>query len=216
MNGAGDAARLARDVERIGVDFDGVVHDLHRRVCARIRDRHGIEYHPEDIDEWDPELPTGEMLTDEIEPLIESESALRRTEAVPGAPDGMRSLADAGYTLVMVTHRPASIHGPIRRWLDERSVPYHEFVADVPQNKGLVDIDLLIEDRPLNVRNALREGTHAIHFTGAWDGGERLSDARPNGRLADRDAAAEDDGIGVEPVLRRADSWSEVLHLIGV
>lgn len=195
-------------VDRIGVDFDNVLCDLHSLVCTQIREKYNIDYYPDDIDRWDAELPNGKPLSKEISPLIKSEDALVRTEMIDGAQEGMSELIEHGYSVAIVTHRPETIHAPIREWLAEREIPYHDFVTDVPHNKGLVDIDLLIDDRPLNVSNVIDEGKHGIHFSGGWDGSENIAyefDGKMNGTGADCTS---------RPMLRRAESWTDVSDLL--
>lgn len=210
MSEHGETPTFPASVERVAVDFDGVINNFHERLCARIREKHGVDYHPEDITEWNPQLPHGKELLEEIKPLIDSEDTLDRSGPVPGAREGLHALADAGYTITIATHRPETIYASIRKWFGEHNISYHEFVTDVPQNKGLLEADLLIDDRPMTVRNAIDEGKHAIHFTGIWDGSAVLNDLL-NERQSGNDGTGMCDG---GPMLRRADSWSEVCRLL--
>lgn len=190
------------------VDFDGVLNNFHEQVCARIRRKYDIEYYPENITEWNTELPHGGSLIDEIEPLTGCVNTLEQSKPVTGARDGMGAFADAGYTLTIATHRPPSIHDSIQDWLTNHEIPYHNFVDDVPQNKGNLDADLLIDDGPPNVQDALQEGMHALHFTAIWDGSAELDKMLDRNYVIARSENAGDQSRG--PVLWRDDSWEEI------
>ena len=179
---------------RIAVDFDGVIADFHSVLCANIRERHGIEYRPRDIDEWNPRIEGAEVsLLEEVEPLVEDERALRETEPVTGVARGLERLRAVGHECVVATHRPDPVLPAVGEWLDDRDIPHDGLLADVPQNKGRIDADVLIDDRPKNVLDAIAAGMSGIHFVGTID------------------CELPGEG-GVEPV--RAKSWTEAAALL--
>ncbi|MFB6131114.1 MAG: hypothetical protein ABEJ28_09865 [Salinigranum sp.] len=155
---------------RVAVDVDDVLADRVGGVLGRIYDRHGVELRRDDVDEWEYTVPGTDVGIDDV---IEGAAAddpnhLLDLSPIDGALGAVRELA-ADHTLVIATHRPPSQHVSTRRWLDANGVPYDEFVEECGRGKCAVDADVLIDDRPLNVRTFARERGWSILFRRPWN-----------------------------------------------
>jgi uncharacterized HAD superfamily protein len=82
----------------------------------------------------------------------------------------MRTLA-ADHEVVVATHRDRSLHGLTREWFDAHDIPYHEFLEECGPEKARVSADVLVDDKPANVRGFARERGWAVLFSQPWNAG---------------------------------------------
>lgn len=149
------------------LDVDGTLCDNTPRLIEYINDECGIELTRESITEWSFSIPGTDL---DIGELIERalddrpEWFLLGMEPIDGAADAARWLSKQGHTVKIATHRPADSHPLTAQWLDEHDIPYDGIIEDVPQNKGRLDGDLLVDDYHVNVQNALAAGKSAGLF----------------------------------------------------
>jgi uncharacterized HAD superfamily protein len=62
---------------------------------------------------------------DRLMELVHLPDSLVSLAPVPGAVDALRTFADAGFQIAVVTGRPATARDTTRSWLDDNRVPYH-------------------------------------------------------------------------------------------
>lgn len=157
---------------RIAVDLDGVCYEWERTVRYMLREYRGTQtvgpsQHWDDIQQqvsygdWQWLWSEGVRL-----------GLFRYGHMWKGARRGLQALHDRGHDLVVVTHRPESAVVDTAEW-----VAYH--FRDIPlrglnilssgQPKTSVGWDLLVDDKPSNVREAHRAGREAILFDQPWN-----------------------------------------------
>lgn len=160
---------------RLGIDVDGVLADHVGAFCADLRDDYGVDLRPGDLVTWDVTVPG---LGDDVQTAIDERTAdpkyLRSLDSIEGAPKAMNRLGEMGIERVIVTHRPPETHDATQDWLRENDIPYDEYDADVPKNKGEADVDALIDDYHGNVTDALEAGLDAYLLLRPWN--RRYSD----------------------------------------
>lgn len=151
---------------RIGIDLDGVVHDFvgaYREFRQWVlTDRHTM---PEPTrwdfcEEWNVDKA-------DFRQHIHSEPAVFQGRPYPGAIDGLRQLADAGHSIHIVTHRPASQVRTTCEWLERWEVPFDTLTF--AEDKTIAKVDVFLED---NVENyeALRDaGVQAFLMDRPWN-----------------------------------------------
>ncbi len=116
----------------------------------------------------------------------------RSMPIMPGAPDALWRLSDAGVWIRIITHRlyvnwgHAVAVSDTVEWLDQNAIPYRDicFLGRKPE----VEADCYVDDSPDVVKSLRDEGNQVIVF-----------DAPYNAHLG-------------EP---RATTWDEVEHLVG-
>jgi len=143
------------------LDVDGTLCANTPRLIEYVRQECGIELTREEITEWSFSIPgtdsdIGEMLHRAIDER--PEWFLLGMEPIDGAREAARWLDQQGHTIRIATHRPPESHPITTQWLDEHDIPYDEMVQEVPENKGRLDGDLLIDDYHVNIANALAAG----------------------------------------------------------
>jgi len=143
------------------LDVDGTLCANTPRLIQYVRQECGIELTREQITEWSFSIPNteydiGELLHRAIDER--PEWFLLGMDPIDGAAEAARWLHSQGHEIRIATHRPPESHPITTQWLDEHDIPYDEMVLEVPQNKGRLDGDLLIDDYHVNVANALAAG----------------------------------------------------------
>ncbi|MFQ5839205.1 MAG: HAD family hydrolase [Candidatus Methylomirabilales bacterium] len=178
---------------RIGLDLDDVLADSLPRFVEAFRESFGRAVAPEGF-RWEPfrDFP-------DIDPAAQQAFLARLDSAeffgtvppMPGAPEAVRALRQAGHALVIVTGRPVVYGKTTREWLERHGIaPYIDGVvhrdgmrsaahkvAAVRRYRldGLVedeyaiawyaveqDVPVLLFDRPWN-RKSLRPGLVRVH-----------------------------------------------------
>jgi 5'(3')-deoxyribonucleotidase len=143
------------------LDVDGTLCDNTPRLIEYINDECGVELTRDAITEWSFSIPETEFdIGDLIHRALDTrpEWFLLGMEPIDGAAEAARWFGQQGHTVRIATHRPAESHPITEQWLDEHDIPYDEIIQDVPQNKGQLDGDMLIDDYHVNVKNALAAG----------------------------------------------------------
>lgn len=136
---------------RLGIDMDGVMCDFNAGWMRLHADEFGSELRPEMVTGWNG-LHTlagfGDMTAfwawargREDRPSI-----FRHLEPFPAASETMRTLADAGHEIVVLTAKPDWAIPDTLRWLADHEVPTHEI--HVRYDKYAVDCDLYLDDAP--------------------------------------------------------------------
>ncbi|WP_255198609.1 5' nucleotidase, NT5C type [Halorarius litoreus] len=149
------------------LDFDGVLCWQLPRTCEHLHREYGVSVAPDDIDEWSWPLPGHDVHVGEVIVELMHERPrwfLGGAEPLPGVREGLEALEAAGYELHIATHRHPDTHDISRAWLERHDLPYDHFVDDVPQNKGEVPGDVLVDDYHGNVANALATGKTGVLF----------------------------------------------------
>lgn len=153
---------------RVVVDVDGVLAAHFEPYASEVRSGRGAEIRAADLNTWD--VPDGEtdVLT-EVTDRLGDPSYLERVPPIEDAARGIASLREAGHEVVIATHRPAHTHPTTRQWLADHDIVVDEYVSDVPDNKGLVEGDVLIDDYHGNVRDAMDAGMAGLLFRQPWN-----------------------------------------------
>jgi 5'(3')-deoxyribonucleotidase len=150
---------------RIGVDVDEVLYPLIPNLAAWMSHATGrpIEEFPVPTDwdfskEWDLPYDAAMGLFHEA---VDAEAVWRYGAPCKGAQFAMYSLMKAGHTIHLVTDRNViGTRGKAIQstaaWLYEEDIPYTSisFVTD----KSLLDVDLFVDDRPVNVESMTAKG----------------------------------------------------------
>lgn len=155
---------------RIAVDVDGVLADHLTPFVTELEAETGFELRPEELATWDLPLPDGETdLLTAVTRRLADPAYLRRAPTVDGAIEGVERLRDRDHEIVVATHRPAHTHSATREWLADNGIRYDEYLEDVPENKGAIEADLLVDDYHGNVRDAVDAGRAGLLFRRPWN-----------------------------------------------
>ncbi len=160
---------------KLGIDVDGVLADTVPSVLERMEEKYGPhDDTKEDVTEWGHSVNVDGkdiLLGPEIVEGHEVERHLKSIEPKRGAKDGLRTLRERGYEVIIVTNRPSNDDTVewTKGWLDENGLPYDEFHSTADTTKTAVGVDVLIDDHDRNVVEFLEDGRPAVLFDQPWN-----------------------------------------------
>lgn len=146
------------------VDLDGVVAEQLPRLCTYLGREYDHAVAPSEIDDWSYEIPGIDgHIGDVIHELMgeHPEWYFGGMDPRPGVEDALSALGSE-YRIEIATHRIPETHDVSRAWLDDHGIYYDAFHETVPQNKGSVPGDALIDDYHGNVANAIDAGKAGV------------------------------------------------------
>lgn len=171
------------------IDIDGVVADLVARLKKCHEDRFGCL--PDDPHMWDIAECWGKTERDlwyelwrcggyDICPLVE------------GAAEGLQVLRGAGWEVKLVTARGTPSDPMVAQrlygaslelsaetaqqrtkvWLEGERIPYDSIVFSDRKADAHIEYDLIVDDNPNTIQDALRAGRRALCFRQSWNADE--------------------------------------------
>ena len=159
---------------RLGIDLDGVVADFNAGWMELHAQEFGTQLLPEMVDSWNSLHRIGGF-ADMREfwawaaPKEHRRSIFRHLEPYPGAVDSLRTLADHGHRIVIVTTKPHWARTDTLRWLADNELPTTE--VHLSDRKYEVDCDVYLDDAP-HVLDELvehRSGATICRFVRPWN-----------------------------------------------
>lgn len=160
---------------KLGIDVDGVLANTVPSVLERMETKYGPhDDTKEDVTEWGHSVCIDGkdiLLGPEIVEGHGVERHLKSIEPKRGAKDGLRTLRERGYEVVIVTNRPSSQDTVewTKGWLRKNGLPYDDFHSTADTTKTAVGVDVLIDDHDRNVVEFLEDGRPAVLFDQPWN-----------------------------------------------
>ncbi|HEX4106821.1 MAG TPA: hypothetical protein VHX88_01725 [Solirubrobacteraceae bacterium] len=155
---------------RIAIDIDSTLHNYWEILSDISRKRFGVEL------PYDEQLTWGitRLRPEQLALCIEeghTEQRILSARPYPGAVEAIRRWHEAGHFVHITSHRETACETATRRWLEQIDLPYDELYCSFDKVTRCVqiDIDLLIDDSPLNLRGALEHGIAAATLRHPWN-----------------------------------------------
>ncbi len=155
---------------RIALDIDSTLHhywDLLERIA---QERYGVSLPYADQSDWGITALERDQLIAVVE---ETHSDENIENAVPyeGAVEAVRRWHEAGHWIHVTSHRRTSCDPATRRWLESTGIPYDDLHCSFDKITRCVElnIDVLVDDSPVNMRRALEEGMLAATLIHPWN-----------------------------------------------
>jgi uncharacterized protein len=155
---------------RIAIDIDSTLHhywDILSEVSVR---RFGIEL------PYDEQFTWGitRLRADQLELCIEESHTDERILAgapYPGAVEAVRRWYDEGHFVHITSHRASDRKQATAAWLERIELPFDDLHCsyDKVSRCSELEIDLLIDDGPLNLAAALERGIAAATIEHPWN-----------------------------------------------
>ena len=155
---------------RIAIDIDSTLHHYWDALAAAARKRFGVD------------LPYDEQLTwvisrlrqEQLQAAIDdthSDAAIARARPYPGAVETVNTWHDAGNFIHITSHRNPRSCPATARWLDDIGLHYDDLNCSFDKVARAVEleIELLIDDSPDNLTQALEAGMHAATIAHPWN-----------------------------------------------
>ena len=165
---------------RIAVDLDGVCYEFDRTARYMLREYRGVKVEGV-TDKWD--YLKDHCSRDDWRWLWSegvTKGLFRYGHMVAGARIGLEQLVADGHSLKVVTHRPASATPDTVQWLALyfNGLSYTFNMLSDGESKTSVEWDLLVDDKPENITDALDAGRRAIMYAQPWNDDNPYASAR--------------------------------------
>jgi uncharacterized HAD superfamily protein len=155
---------------RIAIDIDSTLHPYWDQLAKAARHRFGVDLVYEDQVTWGISLLRPEQLRACVAETHREEAVLA-ARPYPGAVKTVRAWHDAGHFIHITSHRVTEAQGATARWLDSIGLPYDELYCSFDKVSRCVEIeiDLLIDDSPVNLATASERGITAATLEHPWN-----------------------------------------------
>jgi hypothetical protein len=155
---------------RIAIDVDSTLHhywDVLSEISLR---RFGIELPYEEQFTWG----ITRLREDQLELCIEeshSDEKILTGRPYPGAVETVRRWSEEGHFIHVTSHRASSRASVTARWLDELGMPVDDLCCSYDKVSRCVelDIDVLIDDSPINIAAAIERKIATATIVHPWN-----------------------------------------------
>ena len=155
---------------RSALDIDSTLHhywDLLERIA---RDRYGVDLPYEHQSDWGITVLERDALVHCVEETHSDEN-IEAGEPYPHAVETVRRWHEQGHWIHVTSHRRPSTAPATARWLDAIGMPWDDLRCDFDKVTHCVEleIDLLIDDSPVNIARAREANILAATIVHPWN-----------------------------------------------
>ena len=157
-------------MSRIALDIDSTLHhywDLLQRVAL---ERYEVALPYEEQRDWGSTALERDALVHCVEETHSDEN-IAAAEPYPEAVETVRAWHEAGRWIHITSHRRDSAHDATARWLEAIGLPYDDLHCSFDKVTRCVEleIDVLVDDSPVNITRARRAGILAATIIHPWN-----------------------------------------------
>jgi uncharacterized HAD superfamily protein len=178
---------------KIAIDIDSTLHHYWDHLAAAAKRRFGVSLPYDEQVTWSISQLKPEQLHACVAETHCDETVLQ-AEPYPGAVEVVQRWHQQGHWIHITSHRATTAHEATATWLGKIGLPYDDLHCSydkITRAKEL-DIDLLIDDSPVNLVNALEQGIAAATLIHPWN----------RDVIEEEDVIAADDWIELERKLK--------------
>ncbi|MCX6370907.1 MAG: hypothetical protein NTZ58_06600, partial [Solirubrobacterales bacterium] len=174
---------------RIAIDIDSTLHHYWEQLAEVVRLRYGVALHHywEQLAEvvrlrYGVVLPYEQQHTWGISELEQeqlaetiaethSEEWISAAEPYPGAVEVVNRWSQEGHFIHITSHRDVAAAAPTERWLEAIGMQFDELYCSYDKITRCreLEIDLLVDDSPVNLQSALDEGIRGATLLHPWN-----------------------------------------------
>jgi uncharacterized HAD superfamily protein len=185
-------------MSRIALDIDSTLHHYWGLLDGLAQQHFGIGLPYEEQKGWGIDR----LEPDQLKQLIaesHSDENIVDAEPYPDAVETVRDWYAEGHWIHITSHRAAHTREATERWLERIQMPYHDLHCSYDKVTRCVEleIDVLIDDSPVNLENAREQGIIGATIVHPWN--EEI--ARTDGVIGAPDWS--ELRIKLDPVLRQ-------------
>jgi uncharacterized protein len=187
-------------VARIALDIDSTLHHYWDLLRAVVKERYGLDLPYEDQRDWGISVLERDALVHCVEET-HSDANIEAAEPYPGAVETVARWHAEGHWIHVTSHRRDAAAPATARWLARIGMPYDDLHCSFDKITRCVEleIDVLVDDSPVNIARARENGIVAATILHPWNeeqmGEDGVIGARDWRELAER----------LDPVLARID-----------
>jgi FMN phosphatase YigB (HAD superfamily) len=155
---------------RIAIDVDSTLHHYWDGLSGISRRRFGVELPYEEQRIWG----ITRLRADQLAVCIEeshSDGQILAGRPYPGAVETIRAWGEQGHSIHVTTHRPTACAPATARWLETLGLPFDDLCCcdDKVTRCVELDIDILVDDSPLNISAAIEQGIVTATIMHPWN-----------------------------------------------
>jgi beta-phosphoglucomutase-like phosphatase (HAD superfamily) len=155
---------------RIAIDIDSTLHHYWDELAAAARRRFGVDLPYDQQHTWTISRLREEQLRAAIADT-HSDEAIARAKPYPHSVETVNAWHAAGHFIHVTSHRAERCLPATARWLDAIGLAYDDLHCS-PDKVGRcveLQIDILIDDSPVNIVRALEAGMVAATIAHPWN-----------------------------------------------
>lgn len=155
---------------RIALDIDSTLHHYWDQFSTVVERRFGIDMPYENQRDWG----IGNLRPEQVAVVVaETHSAefVLTAEPYPGAIETVKRWVDEGHWIHITSHRADEAYDLTAQWLNEVGLPHDDLHCSFDKISRCVElgIDLLVDDSPVNIENALAVGIIPATLSHPWN-----------------------------------------------
>jgi uncharacterized protein len=157
-------------VARIALDIDSTLHHYWDLLDSIARRRFGVELPYEEQRDWGITQLERAQLIECIEETHADDNIVA-SEPYPGAVDVVAGWHRVGHWIHVTSHRAVTTRAATERWLARIGMPYDDLHCSYDKVARCIEleIDVLVDDSPLNLANARQAGIAAATIVHPWN-----------------------------------------------
>ena len=155
---------------RIAIDIDSTLHHYWDRLSDSARRRFGVEL------PYDEQLTWGitRLKPQQLQVCIDdthSEAEILASQPYPGAVEVVNAWHAAGHFIHVTSHRAEGCQAATSRWLEQIGLQVDDLHCSYDKVARCValEIDVLIDDSPVNIQRALEAGIRPATIRHPWN-----------------------------------------------
>jgi uncharacterized protein len=155
---------------RLAIDIDSTLHPYWDQLAAVASARFGIELPYETQETWAiPRLEPAQLKACVVE--THSPEHVLAAEPYPGAVEAIRAWHAQGHFIHITSHRATDAHPHTSEWLTRIGLPHDELYCSYDKIARCLEIgiDVLIDDSPVNLAQAVEAGMTAATLEHPWN-----------------------------------------------
>ena len=155
---------------KLAIDIDSTLHHYWDDFAAAAKRRFGVSLPYDEQVTWSIDRLKPEQLKVCIAETHSPDIVLR-SEPYPGAVDVVKRWHDQGHWIHITSHRATDAHTCTATWLDKIGLPYDDLHCsyDKVTRAAELEIDLLIDDSPVNLAGAIDHGIKGATLIHPWN-----------------------------------------------
>jgi uncharacterized protein len=155
---------------RIAIDIDSTLHHYWDLLSESAKRRFGIDLPYEEQFDWG----ITRLKPAQLQVCIEDThgpAAILGGRPYPGAVETVRDWHAAGHFIHITSHRATECHRPTAEWLERIGLPFDDLHCSFDKVARCValEIDVLIDDSPVNIGRAIEANIVAATIAHPWN-----------------------------------------------
>lgn len=157
---------------RLAIDIDSTLHPYWDQLAEIAKRRYGVDLPYDEQATWAIDRLTPEQLKVIVEETHRADHVLA-AEPYPGAVEAITRWHEQGHFIHITSHRTTDAHPHTAEWLERINLPHDDLYCSSDKISRCVElqIDVLIDDSPDNLRRAADVGITAATLEHPWNRG---------------------------------------------